>query len=91
MMSEDVYRKRECDLCGKFAFEKYLGTSKVLDGGFTRVGKFENCGFCYFSVVWHDIDADWVDLKLCTDCAKKIDLAIHETINRLKRSDNNAE
>ena len=84
---ENVYRKKECDLCGNYAFEKYLGTAKVLDGGYTRVENFEKSGFGAIVINYWEIDTVKdirIDISLCPDCARKIDVAIYQAINALK-------
>lgn len=82
-----IYRKKECELCGKYAFEKHLGTSKVLDGGFTRVEDFEKSGFGAMVINYWDLDTikeSRVQVFLCPDCARKIDLAIYQTMNDIR-------
>ena len=41
MNEDNIYRKKECELCGKYAFEKFIKTAKELDGGFTRIEEWE--------------------------------------------------
>ena len=85
---DELYRKKECDLCGKYIFEKWLSTKAVLDGGFTRVEEFEKSGFGSMVVVFWDIEGvndPRIDLKLCPDCAKEIMLSISKTIAELKK------
>lgn len=85
----EVYRKKECELCGKFTYEKHLGTGAILDGGFTRNEKFEESGFGTLVInYWgiKDIKDTRVELQLCPDCAKQIDLALYKAIEKLKRS-----
>ena len=87
MGKNEMYRKRKCELCGNFAFEKHLGTSQVLDGGFTRIEDFEKSGFGALVVNYWDITnvkETRVELKLCPECASKIDNAMHEAIEDLK-------
>ncbi len=86
MQGEHFYRKRTCELCGKFSFEKHLGTSKILDGGFTRIEDFEKSGFgtmviCYRGI--ENVKDTRVELHLCPDCAKHIDIALYKTIEKL--------
>ena len=89
IMNEDnIYRKKECELCGKYAFEKFIKTTKVLDGGFTRIEKWEESGFGGMVVVFHEIATikdSRFELKLCPDCARKIDLAIANQIKEIKK------
>lgn len=85
---DEIYRKRECEICGKYAFEKWLGTKAVLDGGFTRVEDFEKSGFGNMVIVPYDLktfENSRIELKLCPDCAREIDLAISEKIAELKK------
>ena len=84
---ENIYRKRECELCGNYTFEKWLGTSAVLDGGYTRVEDFEKSGFGSIVVNYWDIAAiedSRFEYKLCPDCAKKLDYYIRLKIEELK-------
>lgn len=85
---ENIYRKKECELCGNYAFEKWLGTSAVLDGGFTRVEDFEKSGFGSMVVNYWDIAAvkdSRFEYRLCPDCAREIDTCMHLIIDRLKK------
>lgn len=88
MNKENLYRKKECSCCGKFAFEKHLGTAKVLDGGFTRIESYEESGFGALVVnYWgiKNVKDTRFEIKLCPDCAEKIDKAMHETIDQLTK------
>lgn len=88
-MEEDIYRKKECELCGKYAFEKHLGTSNILDGGFTRNEKFEKSGFGCMIIDFWDMETPKnkrIELRLCPDCAGKIDRAISKVIKELKQN-----
>lgn len=85
-IDKDIYRKRECELCGKYTFEKWLGTKAVLDGGFTRIEDFEKSGFGSIVVNFCDIDTvrnTRFEYRLCPDCARKIDSYIHSKIDEL--------
>ena len=85
---DELYRKKKCDLCGKYTFEKWLSTKAVLDGGFTRVEEFEKSGFGSMVVVFYGIERDTsprIDLELCPDCAKEIMLSISKTTAELKK------
>lgn len=84
MIDNEMYRKRECELCGSFAFEKHLGTNQVLDGGFTRVEKFEKSGYGSLVVVGYDLPLSRIELKLCPVCAEKLDTIITDSIKRMK-------
>lgn len=84
---ENIYRKKECELCGKYAFEKWLGTSAVLDGGFTRVEEFEPSGFGSIVVNYWDITTvkdSRFEHRLCPDCAREIDTCIRSKIDELR-------
>lgn len=84
---ENIYRKKECELCGKYAFEKWLGTSAVLDGGFTRVEDFEKSGFGSIVVNYWGITSlnnSRLEYRLCPDCAREIDVCIRLKIDELK-------
>ena len=87
IIKEKIYRKRECELCGKHVFEKWLGTSAVLDGGFTRLEEFEQSGFGSIVVNYWDITAvkdSRFEYRLCPDCARELDTCIHSKIDELK-------
>ena len=87
-LHDELYRKRECELCGKYAFEKHLGTKGVLDGGFTRIEEYEKSGFGRIVIVSYDLQPLKnlrSELNLCPDCAKEIDLAISDKIAELKK------
>jgi hypothetical protein len=85
MENEVLYRKRECDLCGANAFEKHLGTAKVLDGGYTRVENWESAGFGSMVVVfWEFKHLNRVDVKLCSACAGKLHKAICDAMEEIK-------
>lgn len=84
---ENLYRKKECDLCGSYAFEKWLGTTKVLDGGFTQVESFEKSGFGSIVVSYWDmpsIKESRLEYQLCPDCAREINEMLYLTIDKLK-------
>lgn len=83
-MSDEIYRKKECELCGSFAFEKHLGTNQALDGGFTRVEKFEKSGYGSLVVVAYGLNFPRIELKLCPVCAEKLDTIITDSIKRMK-------
>lgn len=83
MNNNEIYRKRECELCGFFTFEKHLGTAAVLDGGFTRIENFEKSGFGSLVIVPHDLEFSRIELHLCPDCAKKFEAVIDKTIKEL--------
>ena len=83
----NMYRKRKCDLCGAFAFEKYIKELASLDGGFTKVHEWEKSGFGTIVVNYWDIDylkEGRFEYNLCPDCAKKLDSYIHSKIEELK-------
>ena len=86
MGTDILYRKKECELCGKYAFEKYLGTSAVLDGGFTRVEEFESGGFCSAVVVFHTRSEETprIECRLCLDCAKELHSFISSKIDEMR-------
>ena len=87
MSKEKIFRKRECDLCGDYAFEKHLCTAKVLDGGFTRIEEWEPSGFGAIVInFWEckNVQNGRVDLRLCPKCAEKLDNAITKAIRELK-------
>lgn len=90
--NENIYRKKECHLCGDYAFEKYLGTSKVLDGGYTRVENFEKSGFGYVVINYWELDTvdrHLVQVHLCPDCARKLDHALYKTMDDIKKEKEN--
>ena len=85
---DELYRKKECELCGKYTFEKWLSTKAVLDGGFTRVEDFEKSGFGSVIVIFDGIESvndSRIELKLCPDCAQEIILSIAKPIAELKK------
>ena len=91
MENEVLYRKRECALCGAYAFEKHLGTAKVLDGGFTKIEAWERSGFGTMVVVPHEFKhLDRIDLGLCSLCGEKLHKAICDAIEEIKRGEENA-
>lgn len=84
MKNEAIYRKRECDLCGDYCFEKHLGTAKVLDGGFTRVEDWEKSGFgSLVAVFWEFDHLPRVAVKLCPACAEKLHKSICDAMKEL--------
>lgn len=88
MVKEDIYRRRECEMCHDYCFEKHLGTSKVLDGGFTRIEDWEDSGYGAIVInFWgfKHLKNNRVELKLCPACAGKLDKEIYDAINKLKR------
>ena len=85
---DELYRKKNCDLCGKIAFEKHIGTKNILDGGFTRIEDFEPSGFGSMVIVFHelrDLKDSRVVLNLCPDCAREFDLGISKLLAELKK------
>lgn len=88
MKEDNLYRKKECELCGKYAFEKFIKTKAELDGGFTRIEEWEQSGFGSLVTVFHDIKDlknSRSEFKLCPDCAKQIDFAIYNKVKELKK------
>lgn len=85
MIDNEIYRKRGCQLCGAFVFEKHLGTNQVLDGGFTRVEKFEKSGYGSLVVVGYDLPFSRIELKLCPECAEKLDKIIVDAIKSMRK------
>lgn len=83
MQKSAIYRKKECDLCKNYCFEKHLGTAQILDGGFTRIEDWEPSGYGSMVVVWHGIKQDRIDLHLCPSCAAKLEKAIQTAIKEL--------
>jgi hypothetical protein len=63
-MSDDIYRKRVCDICGDVVYEPYIGTD-AFDGGYTTVNKFEPSGYTALFLG----DKHWT---VCPKCAKII-------------------
>ena len=86
MEKDNLYRKKECDLCGKYAFEKWLGTNAVLDGGFTRVENFEASGFGSVVVIFNNQSRETprIECRLCPDCTKELYSFIHLKIDEMK-------
>lgn len=94
MQEDNIYRKKECELCGKFAFEKFIKTKGELDGGFTQIEEWEQSGFGSMVVVFHEIATiknSRFELKLCPDCARKIDLAVAKQIKEIKENTENGK
>lgn len=94
MANGDIYRKRECDLCDAFAYEKHLGTSEVLDGGFTRIEDWEPSGFGSLVInFWETkgLQHNRIEKKLCPACAMKMDRAICEAIRKIKEESKNGK
>ena len=88
MDENNIYRKRKCDLCGAFTFEKFIKVAKELDGGFTQIEEWEKSGFGSMVVTYWDIESvkeGRLDYHLCPDCAEKIDSCIHSKIEELKK------
>ena len=88
MKENNLYRKKECELCGKYAFEKFIKTKAELDGGFTRIEEWEQSGFGSLVTVFYDIKDlknSRSEFKLCPDCAKQIDFAIYNKVKELKK------
>ena len=84
---KNLYRKRKCDFCGAFAFEKYMKELASLDGGFTKVNEWEKSGFGSIVVSYwgvEDVKEGRFEYNLCPDCAKKLDSYIHSKIEELK-------
>ena len=87
MREEVLYRKRECEICGEIAYEKHLGTAKVLDGGFTRVEDWEKSGFCRLvATFWYaeHLNDGRIELTMCPACAKKVHSNLTDYIRGLK-------
>ena len=87
MENENIYRKRECELCGAYAFEKHLGTAKVLDGGYTRVENWEHSGFGAIVITFWEfkhIKNSRMEVKMCSACAEKLEKAIVDAVRELK-------
>ena len=53
---DEIYRKKKCELCGKYAFEKFLGTTQVLDDGFTIIEDYEKSGFGSIVIIFWEIE-----------------------------------
>lgn len=69
-------RLLECDNCGEHVFLKLEGQS-VLDGGFTRVNKFEDApkGWMYQNVLGKYVD-------LCPTCAQLYAEGVRRILNK---------
>ena len=81
----DIHRKKECDLCGHYAFERYISTTER-DGGYTRIHNFEHSGFGTLVMIYYDINSvseTRREIKLCPECAKKIDDAMLTVIDSI--------
>ena len=86
MANEAIYRKRECDLCGDYCFEKHLGTAKVLDGGFTRIEQWERSGFgSMVTTFWEFEHLPRMEVKLCSACAEKIHRSICDAMEEIRK------
>ena len=88
MDKSNIYRKRECEICGASVFEKFLGVAKELDGGFTQIEDWEESGFGSVVIVYYDIKSvedSRLEYKLCPDCAEKLNSYIRLKIEALKK------
>lgn len=70
-MADDLYRRRVCGLCGKEVYEKLLNTDE-LDGGYTRINKFEDSGFEDTCIIMCLAKRHEWDMTLCPDCQEKV-------------------
>lgn len=87
MDKNNIYRKKECNLCGAFAFEKFNKIAKTLDGGFTTIEDWERSGFGSIVINYWNLDSvkiDRFEFGLCPDCAKELDDCIHSKIEEIK-------
>ena len=88
MKTDNLFRKKECDICGKFTFEKFIKISGERDGGYTQIEEWEKSGFGSMVVIFYDmkdLKNSRAEHKLCPDCARQIDLAIYNKIKELKK------
>ncbi len=88
MDKNNIYRKKECEICGKYTFEKFIETKGEFDGGFTQIEEWEESGFGSMVVCYHSLAGvrdSRLEYKLCPDCAKKIDLSIYRKIAELQK------
>ena len=87
MDTENLYRKRECELCGSFVFEKFIKDVKELDGGFTHVEEWEKSGFGSMVIVTYELDPEKNprhDLHLCPKCAEELSGHISKILTGMK-------
>ena len=88
MRTEELYRKKICEMCGRVAYEKCIG-KQVFDGGYTSVNRFEDSGFGSIVIMCHDlndIQPQTNTVHVCTSCAQKLLAAVTMTIEQAKRS-----
>lgn len=91
MDKRNLYRKKECEICGKQTFEKFIETTNVLDGGFTEINTWENSGVGYIVINLWELDESLkefgrMQFEVCSDCTRKILKAIH-TVTKKETED----
>ena len=92
-MKDKIYRKRQCEVCGAFAYEQYIGNREVLD--FEKYRRnlnskdWEYTGFGALVVTeWYfdnkENGQDRIDLEICYSCKNKIFDILHSAIEDIK-------
>lgn len=76
-MSE-IFRKYQCDFCGKVEYKKYVG-QREFDGGYTSISMFEPSDFEFYILG----EKSYVT---CPECKKEI-LNFLEKLKQKRRKD----
>lgn len=90
MEQDEIYRKKQCEICGQVVYEKYLGVSNELDGGYTKIHDFENSGFGKIQFIYNAFGIEnkheqCFSIIVCPQCASMLDLKISSFAEEIKK------
>ena len=87
-MANKIYRRKDCELCGKTIYEKFLGDGNPVEFDYSGgIRLWEYSAFGHFVATdngFEDADKDRIDISICVNCKKKIFDAIHLEMDRIK-------
>ena len=91
-MNIPIYRKRQCQACGKSSYEQYLGNRNVIDlnecNRESKIDEWEYSGFgCLVVTEWYFEKGNGsrrIDIDVCCDCKNKLFDALNSAIENIK-------
>ena len=90
MEQDEIYRKKQCEICGQVVYEKYLGVVNELDGGYTKIHDWENSGFGKIQFIYNAFGIEnkheqCFSIIVCPKCASMLDLKISSFAEEIKK------
>ena len=89
MEQDEIYRKKQCEICGQVVYEKYLGVVNELDGGYTKIHDWENSGFGKIQFIYNAFGIEnkheqCFSIVACPKCASMLDSKISSFAEEIK-------